>query len=134
MDRFWEDGDHNVKDFVNMRHLWPRNTADELARPGWFIWAHPSERLLADPQGLERVITPAIRAEVLEHLSAKDKKPYRAPEDPTKAAMKEIYLSNGGMHHYIHREHGTDYSASPVDELIWKRELLDDVTQRLENH
>ncbi len=131
IDRFWEEGDHKANDFVNMRYFGLENGNtnwhDGLVYCGFIAF----ERLLADPAGLERAITPAIRAEVMEHLSVKDKKSQRQPEDPSKARMKQIYLENGGIHHYIMRDHGTDYSASPEDELIWKRELLDELTQRL---
>ncbi len=131
IDHFWEEGDHNAKDFVNMRYF-----GLESGRTNWhdglvYLGFIAFERLLADPQGLERVITPAIRAEVMEHLKAKDGKPSREPEDPEKARMKEVYMSNGGMELYIHRDYGDTYSANPADELIWKRELLDDLSQRL---
>ncbi len=131
IDRFWEEGDHKSSDFVNLRHFGIEygctNWHDGLVYLGFISF----ERFLADPVVLERIISPDIRAELLEHLSVKDQVPQREEEDPQKAKMKKIFMENGGMHHHIHREHGDSYSASPIDEFIWRRELLDELTQRL---
>ncbi|MCB9340634.1 MAG: hypothetical protein H6577_21130 [Lewinellaceae bacterium] len=132
IDRFWEEGDHNAKDFVNMRYF-----GIEAGRTNWhdglvYISFISFERLLADPKPLERLISPAIQAEISGHLSDRHKKQPREEPDPTKARMKQMYMENGGMHHYILREHGDSYVPNPVDEFIWRRELLDKMTQRLE--
>ncbi|MEZ4926026.1 MAG: hypothetical protein R3A50_07105 [Saprospiraceae bacterium] len=131
-ERHWQEGDHKRKDYVTLRpfgiEISAENWHDGLMYNDFISF----ERMLTNGKQLERFISPDIQKAIREHLSVKDKVTVREEPDPQKAAMRQIYLENGGMSHHIAREHGDSYSASPIDELIWKRELIDDLKQRLE--
>lgn len=131
IDLFWEEGDDKRKDFVNLRCFGIEAGAQTWYDGLVYLIFISFERLMTDPQSLERLISPDIRAEILQHLQVRDKASQREGESPEQARMRQMYMENGGMHHYIHREHGDSYKASPMDEAIWKRELLDELTQRL---
>ena len=126
----WEDGDHKCQDYIIMRSFGIEygrtNWHDGLVYAGFISF----ERFLADPVALERLISPKLRKEIQELLKVKEP-PMREEPDPKKAEWKQMYMENGGMHHYIFRDYGDAYKPSPVDEFIWNRELLDELTQRL---
>lgn len=45
---------------------------------------------------------------------------------------RQLFFDNGGKIHYIHLDgFGSQYTASPADELQWKRELIDIYRKRL---
>ena len=131
IDRFWEEGDHKRKDFVNLRYFGIEAGAQNWYDGLMYLSFISFERLMADPHGVERLISSDIRAEILQHLQVREKPPQREGESLEQTRMRQMFMENGGMHHYIYREHGNSYKASPIDEAIWKRELMDELTQRL---
>lgn len=131
IDRFWEEGDHNRKDFVNLRPFGIEFGAQNWHDGLMYLVFVPFERLLADAKALEKWISPGIQSEILQHLSVKGSSPLRQQSEEKNPESKRIFMENGGMHHYIMRDYADTYKPGPGDEERWRKELVADYSERL---
>ncbi len=129
----WEDGDYRAMGYVYLRPYGIEhgrsNWHDGLVYCGFISF----ERLLADPKGLERTISPEIQAEILEFLPIKTPTAANAEiEIEPNAESKRLFMENGGNLHYIGRDGFMDvYRATPAEEAAWRQELIEKYTRRL---
>lgn len=155
----WTDGDDKVSDFVTVRDFgieWGRtNWHDGLVYLNFLSFEH----FLYVPLPEYVPITPELRSEINVLISAQiaaEKRAIARPneEEPTagltysgehysekstltkvsdNAESKQLFMDNGGQIHYIHLDgNGDRYSATPVEEAEWRKELLERYAQRIQ--
>ena len=130
----WDDGDHNVNDFVILRDY-----GIEYGRTNWhdglvFLGYLSFEHFLTVPSSGGSYITPEIRAEIEEFLAIKPH--IESYYDPAtrfdNAESKRLFMENGGQVHYIHLDgFGDVYDATFIEEAIWRTELIEQYKSRL---
>ncbi|MEZ4934453.1 MAG: hypothetical protein R2788_20290 [Saprospiraceae bacterium] len=136
----WEEGGAVSQDYVIMRpfgiEYGRSNWHDGLVYTGFISF----ERFLADPVAVEHLISPVIRTELLAYLTPKACPPPKKettaweerftvqPLDP-----KQLFMESGGNIHNIGRDGNLDsYHATPAEEALWRAELIEKYTERLQ--
>jgi hypothetical protein len=133
-DVFWEEGDSSVQFFVHLRPF-----GIEYGKTTWYdglvyLSFLSFEHFLIDPEVNKLPLSGEARTAILKHLSGQEKQApdkRREEKELRTAEMKRMFMENGGMHHHIYREYGKGYQPALLDELQWRRELVEKYTQQL---
>ncbi|MCF8248245.1 MAG: hypothetical protein K9J37_23650 [Saprospiraceae bacterium] len=154
----WEKGDHVASDFVTLRdygvEYGRQNWHDGLVYLNFLSFEH----FLTRPDHLPPILTPEIRQGIHQHLLGEARmapmpgheiaqyptkmthtQPVEVKKQPEPVSMvvpagneesKRLFMENGGRTHYIHLD-GDVYNATPEEEEAWRKELIENYTQRL---
>lgn len=156
----WEDGDHNASDFVTLRdygvEYGRQNWHDGLVYLNFLSF----EQFQTRPDDLPQILTPDIRQGIHQYLLGEastaplpgheiarysTKMTYTHPVEVKKEpeplpfkvsagdeVSKQLFMDNGGRTHYIHMDGNGDlYKATHLEEEAWRKELIEQRTQRL---
>lgn len=148
----WTEGDDNVSDYLIIRNFGIEtgrtNWHDGLVYVAFLSFEHflqvpvaeqftiapkiraEIQRFLTPPSGTEsaNVVTPSLTYTQDEHYT--ESQPH--PAEPN-AESKRLFMDNGGLTHHIYLDgDGDRYHATAAEEAEWRKELLENYTQRIQ--